>query len=120
MHTAWTFADWLQYLLSFALVIGLLLGLLWTLRRLQGGSLLARKSTQRLQILESLSIGPRQKIMLIQVDGHDVLIGVTAQQLTALSPWPTAVAQQTGQPRFDLSSPQTAPLGGSDLTEKQT
>ena len=28
--------DWLQYLLSFALVIALLLGSLWALRKLQG------------------------------------------------------------------------------------
>ena len=120
MHTAWTFADWLQYLLSFALVIGLLLGLLWTLRRLQGGGLLARKSAQRLQTLETLSIGPRQKIMLIQVDGQEVLIGVTAQQLTALSPWPMTPSRQPSPTRFELPTEQAGPLGDSARTEKQT
>jgi len=60
MSSAWTFADWLQYLLSFGLVIGLLLALLWTLRKLQNGAVL-RKSFQRMQVVETLSIGPRQK-----------------------------------------------------------
>jgi flagellar protein FliO/FliZ len=99
MSIAWTLADWLQYILSFALVIGLLLALLWTLRRLQNGSSFLRKNTQRLQTLETLSIGPRQKVVLIRLDGQEVLIGVTAHQMTALTPW----SSNPGQPvRFQL------------------
>lgn len=89
MNSAWTWGDWLQYLFSFIFVIGLLLTLLWTLRKLQGGALL-RKNTQRLQTLETLSVGPRQKIMLIRLDDRDILVGVTAQQMTVLTPWPDA------------------------------
>lgn len=96
MSSAWTLADWLQYLLSFAFVIGLLLALLWTLRKLQNGALL-RKATNRMHVVETLSVGPRQKIALIQVDGREVLIGITAQHLTALSPW---------SPTQGLASPQ--------------
>ena len=76
--------DWLQYLLSFALVIALLLGSLWALRKLQGGSLMRAKADARLKIVETLSIGPRQKIALVQIDGQDVLLGVTAQSITPL------------------------------------
>jgi flagellar protein FliO/FliZ len=88
MNTGWTFSDWLQYAFSFALVIGLLLAVLWGLRKMQSGASFLRKNSQRLQTIESLSVGPRQKILLIQVDGQDVLVGVTAHQMTALSPWP--------------------------------
>jgi flagellar protein FliO/FliZ len=88
MNTGWTFFDWLQYALSFALVIGLLLALLWTLRKMQNGSTMLRKKNQRMHTVETLSVGPRQKILLIQVDGQDVLVGVTAHQMTALSTWP--------------------------------
>lgn len=90
MNSVWTWGDWLQYLFSFVFVIGLLLTLLWTLRKLQNGSPLLRKSANRLQALETLSIGPRQKIMLIRVDEREILIGVTAQQMTVLTPWPDA------------------------------
>ena len=77
--------DWLQYLLSFALVIALLLGSLWALRKLQsGGGLMGAKADARLKIVETLSIGPRQKIALVQLDGQDVLLGVTAQTITPL------------------------------------
>jgi len=61
MNTGWTFLDWLQYVLSFSLVIALLLALLWTLRKLQNGSHMLRKKSQRLHTVETLSIGPRQK-----------------------------------------------------------
>lgn len=92
MNTGWTYLDWLQYVLSFALVIGLLLALLWTLRKLQNGPHPLRKKSQRLQAVETLSIGPRQKIVLLQLDGQDVLVGVTAHQMTALTAWPAAAA----------------------------
>ena len=103
MNTVWTLGDWLQYLFSFLFVIGLLLALLWTLRRLQGGPSLLRKHTHRMQTLETLSVGTRQKIMLIRVDDREILIGVTAQNMSVLSPWPEA-----GHPG-DLSPEKTTP-----------
>jgi flagellar protein FliO/FliZ len=88
MASVWTLGDWLQYLFSFVFVVGLLLALLWTLRKLQNGTSLMRKHTQRLQTLETLSVGTRQKIMLIRVDDQEILVGVSAQNMTVLSPWP--------------------------------
>jgi flagellar protein FliO/FliZ len=98
MNTGWTFTDWLQYALSFALVIGLLLAVLWSLRKMQSGVSFLRKNAQRLQTIESMSVGPRQKILLIQIDGQDVLVGVTAHQMTALSPWPLQVTASATEP----------------------
>lgn len=88
MTSVWTLGDWLQYLFSFIFVIGLLLTLLWTLRKLQNGPGFLRKNTQRLQTLETLSVGTRQKIMLIRVDDREILVGVSAHNMTVLSPWP--------------------------------
>ena len=79
----------------------LLLAMLWGLRKMQSGASFMRKNTQRLQTIESISVGTRQKIVLIQLDGQDVLVGVTAHQITALSPWPVqtpAPAQPTETP----------------------
>jgi flagellar protein FliO/FliZ len=101
MKAGWSFVDGLQYALSFALVIALLLAMLWGLRKMQSGASFMRKNTQRLQTIESISVGTRQKIVLIQLDGQDVLVGVTAHQITALSPWPVqtpAPAQPTETP----------------------
>ena len=84
MSSGWTFFDWLQYLLSFALVIGLLLALLWALRKLQNGQGFIKRPHQRLHIVESLSVAPRQKIALIRVDDQEVLVGITAQQINLI------------------------------------
>jgi flagellar protein FliO/FliZ len=84
MSSGWTFTDWLQYLFSFALVIGLLLCMLWGLRKLQNGSGLLKRPHQRLKMVETLSLAPRQKIALIRVDNQEVLVGITAQQITVL------------------------------------
>ena len=93
MNSVLTWGNGLQYLLSFFFVIALMLFLLWTLKRLQNGTSMLNKKTNRLQTLETLSVGTRQKIVLIRVDGREVLVGVSAQQMTLLSPWP--VTDQT-------------------------
>jgi len=52
--------DWLQFVASFALVLGLLFALLWWLRRLQNNRGFGRKDGE-LEVLETLGVGVRQK-----------------------------------------------------------
>jgi len=91
--------DWVQYLLSFALVIGLLLALLWGLKKLQIGSALMRRPNARVQIIETVALGARQKLALVRIDQREVLIGVTHQNITAIG---EPVTAQT--PGADLSA----------------
>ncbi|MEY4713422.1 MAG: hypothetical protein RIS88_2872 [Pseudomonadota bacterium] len=87
-------ASWggvLQYLLSFALVVGLLLGLLWALKRLQLSPTFSRRE-QRLHVVETLSLGARSKIALVRCDGREVLVGITPSQITPLGSWRAADA----------------------------
>jgi flagellar protein FliO/FliZ len=95
MTLGWT--DLLQHLLSFVLVIGLMLGLLWALKRLQGGALMQRKQ-QRLQVLETLSLGPRQKLALVRINDQQMLIGVTAGQINPLGPLQPLVDDPVREP----------------------
>ena len=78
-----------QYIGSFALVVALLVGLLWALKRLQGSQAFARRE-QRLRVVESLSLGARMKVALVRVDGREVLVGVTPAQITPLGSWRAA------------------------------
>jgi flagellar protein FliO/FliZ len=89
--------DALRMIGSLVLVFGLLGAVLWGLKRLQQlqtrpGQLGAR----RLQVLESHSVGPRQKIALVRVGAHEVLVGVSPGQITALGQWPVEVVD--GEP----------------------
>ena len=101
MNAGWSSIAWLQYVLSFALVIALLLALLWGLRKMQNGTSFMRKNTPRLRTIESISMGTRQKIVLLQIDGQEVLVGVTAHHITPLSSWPvqTPAPTQTTETR---------------------
>jgi len=72
---------------SFALVLVLMAALLWALRRLQS-RMNSQNSGRRLQIIETVSVGPRQKIALIRVGNHEVLVGITPTQMTSLGQLP--------------------------------
>lgn len=77
--------DMVQYLFSFALVIGLLLAFLWALKKIQHqGGLKKRNEEARITILETTSVGARQKVMLVRLDGQDVLLGITPTEIRAL------------------------------------
>ncbi len=78
--------DWFRYALSIGLVLSLLIGLLWVLRRLKSMQKVSSKNN-KLEILETINIGPRQKISLIRVGSQQVLVGITVNQFTALSAW---------------------------------
>jgi flagellar biogenesis protein FliO len=83
-------SDLLRYGASFFFVIALLLALLWALKRLQGGALMARKH-QQLQIIEALSLGPRQ------VADQRLLLGVTAGQIQTLATLPAGDPTQAAK-----------------------
>jgi flagellar protein FliO/FliZ len=80
-----TLADWLQLVASFAFVLGLLGLVLWGLRRMQHSKAFGRKDAQ-LQVIESLSVGARQKLLLVRVRDQEVLVGVGPHGMTALTP----------------------------------
>jgi flagellar protein FliO/FliZ len=78
--------DWLRISASIVLVFVLLGAMLWMLRRMkhiqtsQGG-------VRKLEVLETISVGPRQKIALLRVGSRQVLVGMSATQFTALGQW---------------------------------
>lgn len=85
-------ADLFRMLGSFALVLALMAALLWALRKLQS-RLNSQNAGRRLNIIESLSVGPRQKFALLRVGRHEVLVGITPNQMTALAHWPEGSEQ---------------------------
>ena len=68
---------------SLALVLGLILGLMWLLRRSR--ALVARGGSS-LRVLEVVSVGQRERVVLLAVDEQRVLLGVSAGRVEALHP----------------------------------
>lgn len=76
--------DIVQYLLSFALVIGLLLALLYALKKLQRANPFVKGQQQRLHIVETIGVGPRQKIAIIRCDQQEFVVGISPQGIQSI------------------------------------
>ncbi|WP_417614585.1 flagellar biosynthetic protein FliO [Oceanisphaera sp.] len=73
---------WDSWALSSLLVIGVILVLGWLLRRLRGAALLG--GSRQLNIVASLALGQRERLVVVQVGEEQWLLGVTAQQISGL------------------------------------
>jgi len=70
-----------KMLLGLLLVIGLILFLGWLVRRLQ---LIPRQTGQVIQLVASQSLGPRDRLVLVQVGNQQILLGLSPGQITPL------------------------------------
>ena len=70
-----------QMVLGLLLVVGLIFFLAWLLRRLQGATL---RGAQVIEIVGSRAIGPRDRLLLVQVGKEQILIGHTPGTIEAL------------------------------------
>lgn len=86
MGTAVPSIDWLRVGASMVLVFGLLAAMFWMLKRMKSLQI-QHKGPPMLEVLETISVGPRQKMALVRVGSHQVLVGMTATQFTALGSW---------------------------------
>ena len=106
MHTT----DWLSFIASFTVVLVLLGLVLFALKKMQNGGL-PGMSPRRIRILDTISIGPRQKIILLRVKDEDILVGVTAQQINTLAGFPLSSEEMAAdQVSATASSEPSAPL----------
>ncbi|MFK0314306.1 flagellar biosynthetic protein FliO [Pseudomonas sp. NPDC090233] len=70
-----------QMVLGLLLVVGLIFFLAWLLRRMQGA---APKGGQVIEIVGSRALGPRDRLLLVQVGKEQILIGHTPGSIEAL------------------------------------
>ncbi len=75
-------ASFMQGILGLIFVIGLLLFAAWMMRKLAVGGALG--NTQGMRVVAGLSVGPRERILLLEVGETWVVVGVTASQMRTL------------------------------------
>lgn len=77
-------ADLLRLFLGLVLVVGLILAIGWLARRsglqgrIQGG----------MRVVDTLTLGPRQRIVMVEVEKTWLVVGVTAGQMNVLHTLP--------------------------------
>lgn len=70
--------SYIRFIGSLVLVLGLILGVLWALRRFGVGGMVARPgSRRRLAVVEVMTVDNRRRLVLVRRDGceHLLLIG---------------------------------------------
>lgn len=103
-----------QVSLALALVLALVFGLAWLLRRVRGTR---RPGTPGIDILAELALGPKERAVLLQVDRVRLLVGVGGGQVRTLHVLPDA-DPVTGPPA-DRSAPTLATAPGfADLLRR--
>ena len=65
-------------------VVALIYGLAWLLRRLSAGRPDAAVGWPRLELVDTLALGPQRAVHLIKAGGRTFIVGATPSQLTRL------------------------------------
>ena len=78
-----------QLALSLAAIIALILAVSWVLKRLKLGTVRGRGE---ITVIDQLSLGPRERIVLVRVGESQVLIGVGAGGVVGLTPLAAPIA----------------------------
>ncbi len=70
-----------QVLLGLLFVIGMIFVLAWALRRVQQ---IGPRGAQVIKLVASQPLGPRERLVLVQVGDEQILLGLTAGRITPL------------------------------------
>ncbi len=74
-------ANVLQVMLGLVVVLGIIFSSAWLLRRFGQGSLLVN---QHMKVVSSLSLGTRERVVMIEVGGQQILLGVAPGRISKL------------------------------------
>lgn len=71
----------MQLVFGLLLVIGLIFALAWVMRRVQQ---IGPRGNQAIRLVASQALGPRDRLLLVQVGGEQILLGISAGRITPL------------------------------------
>lgn len=93
-----------------ALILALIYGLSWFVKRFAQGGFMQNSS---IKMLSSMPLGTRERLMLVEVGGKQILLGVTAAQINSLHVFDEPVVQSPDTKVDKSGVPAT-----SDFSEK--
>ena len=104
-----------QMLLGLLLVIGLIFLLAWLLRRVQQ---IGPRSNQVIKLLASQALGPRERLVLVQVGNEQVLLGLSAGRISPLHVMKEPVHLADAEPATPEFAQRLMELLGKDQKDK--
>ncbi|MBD1553945.1 flagellar biosynthetic protein FliO [Pseudomonas typographi] len=72
----------LQTVIGLLVVLGVIVGLAWVLKRMQQAS--PRGGRQVIELVGARALGPRDRLLLVQVGDEQVLLGISPGRITPL------------------------------------
>ncbi len=78
-------ASLVQVILGLAVVLGAIVGVAWLFRRLSGGMMGA---AGRLRVVGGAMVGQKERVVIVELEGEWLVLGVTASQVNLLSKMP--------------------------------
>ena len=76
-----TVGSLLQVVLALAVVLGLILGAGWLMRRF---SLVPGASSGQLRVISGVMVGPKERVVIVEVQNQWLVLGVTGAQVNLL------------------------------------
>lgn len=91
----------LTMLLGLAVVVALIFGFAWLVRRVNG---VQGVNNGAMRVLSVLAVGQRERIMLLEVGGRQILVGVTAHNIQLLHVFDEPVVQGASRGEGDFAA----------------
>ena len=88
-----------QVILGLILVLAMIFAIAWLLRRFGQGTLVG---SQQMKIVSSLPLGPRERLIIVDVNGEQILIGVAPGRISQLHHFSEPVIPQKTQDEGDF------------------
>ena len=104
-----------QMLLGLLVVIGLIFALAWLLRRVQQ---LTPRTGQVIKLLATQPLGPRDRLVLVQVGSEQILLGLSAGRITPLHVLKEPVHLADAEPATPEFAQRLMELLGKDQKDK--
>ena len=79
--------------LALLLVLGLILGLAWVLKRMPGSGF---RPADGLRVVASLSVGAKERVVVVEVNGEQLLLGVSPGGVRTLHTLPEPLPPAAG------------------------
>ncbi len=105
----------IQLLLGLLLVIGIIFLLAWLLRRVQQ---IVPREGQVIKIVATQALGPRDRLVLVQVGGEQILLGLSPGSITSLHVMNEPVHLPDAEPASTEFAQRLMELLGKDQKDK--
>lgn len=77
--------DLLPALLALGLVLALMFGVFWILKRISNGKMTIFRSHGRIKVLEKVNLAPDKSLIIVEVDSQTMFLGVSSHGISKIS-----------------------------------